>query len=857
MKLSEKNRISKHGTKSASISKVFCFTLLVGLIPNLVLAQDYYIERFDTQFDGATSDSDNSPWTTVQGSSGLLAVDASFEGLTAYSVGTEAVWSTGSITILGSTSISIDALEYDDAESSDYVRIYYRLDGGPEVLFGDFSGNFTSATASTTVFGSSVEIVVKFLNNNENHAIDNVIVQAATPTLLYSVSNGDWDDGSTWSGVGYGGAVCDCVPNETAQVNIGNGMTVNLRLDAFVNDVTIDNTGTLRYTNSNIALNMMSDGVFTVNSGGSVDENGQIDADLDFEGGVGTSQLVVNSGGTFDIDGLYMFGTNALNISGDGDINLSTSMNLRSSGSVTNDLTGTVTIGDEISFNASNATLINNGTVYITNDFALTAGNVSNTFNNTGRIDIGGDINLNDGDLTINNSGIINQYGNFTNIDTGSDFNNQGGSTWAWYYVGAYDTDVNTIFSVGGLFEYEGFGDQLVIPVNYNNLTIDGSGSKTLQSNTNVSGILYMAAGYISLGNFNLTLGNSASVQNGSSSSFILTDGSGVLVQKNLGLGGKTGSVAFPVGLSTTSYTPVALTNVGVADNFSIRICSGIYEEGGCSSGTAATEQVLDRTWFISEAVAGGSDVTISFGWSSSNELTGFNRSDINIIHHDGLMWGVIGSTSASGADPYSASVSGVNSFSPFGIEGGNSPLPVELIHFEAELINDKVKLAWETASELNNDFFTIEKSTDLKNFGEVDVIPGKGTTNENSKYLTFDHYPIAGVSYYRLKQTDFDGTTSYSRLVQINYNGGEHRLLTLYPVPSDGHGITLAMTNASEIKEIPLRITDIQGRTVYQNIVSGHSSPIRLDFNKKLSRGVYLLKIDLPKPISKYFVVE
>ncbi|WP_238354632.1 T9SS type A sorting domain-containing protein [Fulvivirga marina] len=836
---------------------MFCFTLLVGLIPNLVLAQDYYIERFDTQFDGATSDSDNSPWTTVQGSSGLLAVDASFEGLTAYSVGTEAVWSTGSITILGSTSISIDALEYDDAESSDYVRIYYRLDGGPEVLFGDFSGNFTSATASTTVFGSSVEIVVKFLNNNENHAIDNVIVQAATPTLLYSVSNGDWDDGSTWSGVGYGGAVCDCVPNETAQVNIGNGMTVNLRLDAFVNDVTIDNTGTLRYTNSNIALNMMSDGVFTVNSGGSVDENGQIDADLDFEGGVGTSQLVVNSGGTFDIDGLYMFGTNALNISGDGDINLSTSMNLRSSGSVTNDLTGTVTIGDEISFNASNATLINNGTVYITNDFALTAGNVSNTFNNTGRIDIGGDINLNDGDLTINNSGIINQYGNFTNIDTGSDFNNQGGSTWAWYYVGAYDTDVNTIFSVGGLFEYEGFGDQLVIPVNYNNLTIDGSGSKTLQSNTNVSGILYMAAGYISLGNFNLTLGNSASVQNGSSSSFILTDGSGVLVQKNLGLGGKTGSVAFPVGLSTTSYTPVALTNVGVADNFSIRICSGIYEEGGCSSGTAATEQVLDRTWFISEAVAGGSDVTISFGWSSSNELTGFNRSDINIIHHDGLMWGVIGSTSASGADPYSASVSGVNSFSPFGIEGGNSPLPVELIHFEAELINDKVKLAWETASELNNDFFTIEKSTDLKNFGEVDVIPGKGTTNENSKYLTFDHYPIAGVSYYRLKQTDFDGTTSYSRLVQINYNGGEHRLLTLYPVPSDGHGITLAMTNASEIKEIPLRITDIQGRTVYQNIVSGHSSPIRLDFNKKLSRGVYLLKIDLPKPISKYFVVE
>lgn len=858
MKLSKKSCSRKRRINSARFGIVFCFSLIVGFTPHLVLSQDYYIERFDTQPDGATSDNDDSPWNTTQGSSGSLEVDsnASYEDLTAFSVGTEAVWYTGPFTILGSTSISVDAFEYDDAESSDYVRMYYKLDGGPEVIFGDFSGNFTSATASTTVSGSSLEIVVRFLNNNENHTIDNVIVKAATPTPLYSIANGDWDDSSIWSGVGYGGASCSCVPNETAQLNIGDGMTVNLNQDASVNDVTIDNTGTFRYTNAYVELNMMSDGIFTVNSGGTFDENGQADADLDFEGGVGTSQLVVNSGGVFDIDRVYMFGTNALNISGDGDINLTTSLNLRSSGTVTNDLSGTMTIGDGIDFNADNATFTNNGTIFLTNDFTLSAGNTGNLFSNTGRIDIGGDVDLNNGNLTINNTGILNQYGNFVNIDTGSDFNNLGGSTWAWYYVGAYDTDINTILSAGGLFEYEGFGDQLVIPVQYNNLTIDGSGSKVLQANTNVSGVLYMNAGYISLGNFNLTLGNSASI-NGSSSSYILTDGSGALVQNNIGTGGKTGSVSFPVGLSTTSYTPVSVTNVGTSDNFSVRICSGIYEEGGCATGTAATSQVVDRTWFISEAVAGGSDVTLNFQWNSGNELTGFNRTDVNIIHHDGAMWGVIGSAAASGSDPYNVSVSGVNSFSPFGIEGGDSPLPVELTYFDAQLANDKVKLLWETASELNNDFFTIEKSSDLTHFYEVDIIQGKGTTNEKSEYLTFDHNPWAGTSYYRLKQTDYDGTTNYSRLVKVDYDRKSERSLKLFPVPSDGRGITLSIMDVPDIESASLSITDLQGRTVYQNVVNTQSPEIRLDFQRKLSRGVYLVKINLPVPVSRYFVVE
>ncbi len=96
--------------------------------------------------------------------------------------------------------------------------------------------------------------------------------------------------------------------------------------------------------------------------------------------------------------------------------------------------------------------------------------------------------------------------------------------------------------------------------------------------------------------------------------------------------------------------------------------------------------------------------------------------------------------------------------------------LPIELVYFTADEIGGGVRFAWETASELNNDYFTIEYSTDAVEFTELTTIEGAGTTTEPKYYRYTDFSSNCGIVYYRLKQTDFDGKYSYSKIVSVTF---------------------------------------------------------------------------------------
>ena len=141
------------------------------------------------------------------------------------------------------------------------------------------------------------------------------------------------------------------------------------------------------------------------------------------------------------------------------------------------------------------------------------------------------------------------------------------------------------------------------------------------------------------------------------------------------------------------------------------------------------------------------------------------------------------------------------NNFYWGSIDATNTPLPVELISFTAALKFDIVELKWSTASELNNDHFTIERSTDLENFEVVATIPGNGTTNVIHHYNTLDPSPVYGRSYYRLKQTDFDGKYSYSDVRVIDYEGPKFSSLRAYPNPLSGSVISLLLLQDLKIK--------------------------------------------------------
>ena len=100
------------------------------------------------------------------------------------------------------------------------------------------------------------------------------------------------------------------------------------------------------------------------------------------------------------------------------------------------------------------------------------------------------------------------------------------------------------------------------------------------------------------------------------------------------------------------------------------------------------------------------------------------------------------------------------------------SPLPIELIYFSAELNNNKtVNVKWTTAVEINNSFYTIEKTKDGKTFETVDVVQGAGNSNYVINYSLTDKNPYFGISYYRLKQSDIDGKFSLSSMVAIRNN--------------------------------------------------------------------------------------
>ncbi|MGZ3883028.1 MAG: hypothetical protein ACXVPD_02305, partial [Bacteroidia bacterium] len=102
--------------------------------------------------------------------------------------------------------------------------------------------------------------------------------------------------------------------------------------------------------------------------------------------------------------------------------------------------------------------------------------------------------------------------------------------------------------------------------------------------------------------------------------------------------------------------------------------------------------------------------------------------------------------------------------------------LPIELVEFTARKSGPSVELQWTTATEKNNNYFTIQRSVDAANWEELLQVPGRGNSDTPYSYKVYDASPLKSISYYRLKQTDFDQQFSYSRIVSVNNPADEGR---------------------------------------------------------------------------------
>ncbi|UII31011.1 LamG domain-containing protein [Fulvivirga ulvae] len=174
--------------------------------------------------------------------------------------------------------------------------------------------------------------------------------------------------------------------------------------------------------------------------------------------------------------------------------------------------------------------------------------------------------------------------------------------------------------------------------------------------------------------------------------------------------------------------------------------------------------------------------------------------------------------------------------------------MPIELARFDAKAKGDDVEVTWTTSSELNNDFFTIERSSDGRDYSIVSTINGAGNSSEPLSYTYLDTKPLSSRAYYRLKQTDYDGKFEYFAPVMVEGTSAapENVQLTVYPNPSLNQVITVVLEGLQEGNDASVAMMDLQGNAVFtENVISNGMGSLEVKIDpSNISGGNYLIVV-------------
>jgi hypothetical protein len=148
----------------------------------------------------------------------------------------------------------------------------------------------------------------------------------------------------------------------------------------------------------------------------------------------------------------------------------------------------------------------------------------------------------------------------------------------------------------------------------------------------------------------------------------------------------------------------------------------------------------------------------------------------------------------------------------------------------------ETARVDWATVAEINNDYFVVERSKDGNYWESIGQVKGAGNSNVLIDYTYYDNNPYSGISYYRLTQVDFDGTSSTTHMVAVDNKLTDDAEITYYPNPTDGKFYFFAH------EDLEIEIRTIDGRVVKQvKIYANTKTEIDLSENQS---GLYLLYI-------------
>jgi hypothetical protein len=365
-------------------------------------------------------------------------------------------------------------------------------------------------------------------------------------------------------------------------------------------------------------------------------------------------------------------------------------------------------------------------------------------------------------------------------------------------------------------------------------LQINNGANVTLASSVQVDTTLSFVAGKLVLGNFNLTIGSSATAAiTGASAAagFVVTNGTGVVTKNALGatpfifaVGDSTGSAAY--------YFPLTISNSGTSDNYSVSCSPHVYTAG--TTGTADTKEVVDASWKVGEAVAGGSNLSVTAQWASTNELTGFNRAKGGIGYYiptagATLGWDLLNTQTgaATGSNPYTYTRTAVTAVGTFavGTRPVESPLLVTPKVYLQGCYNSGTGLMTEGILAAN--IPTTEPYTGL---GYTQVGSGGGeTTTATVLARTGASTDIVDWVFVELRQTSNDAVIS-TRAVLLQRNG------TL--VETDGTTPVNMAGNAAGTYYFSIRHRNHLGVRIMNSLGLAKTTTTNYDFTTSLNQA-------------------
>ncbi len=326
---------------------------------------------------------------------------------------------------------------------------------------------------------------------------------------------------------------------------------------------------------------------------------------------------------------------------------------------------------------------------------------------------------------------------------------------------------------------------------------------------------------------------------------------------------------------SSNSYVNFSTYRTG-ADNASM-LPSGVTNDWSSACACNASPWMVDRFWMLDNTAYGApgqrpsGDLTLYYVdggagnpevFTTGNSLGAADEANLQAESYNNASGLWVGSLYGTD-DPTNNFVGSTGNIPTTKLDKWwvlvekNHPLPVTWLDYSAECRQKEVAVKWSTASEQNADFFTVERSFDGNIFTGISNLPASGNSTTTKKYSFIDTDPFPGKSFYRIRETDFNGATMFSGLMPVD-DCSEDLSFFVYPNPATGSSQLNVSISGIKDSEVLIVVTDMLGREFFSKVtlLTDGQQVIAIDPSHQLAAGVYTVVASSKDEIQKRKIV-